>query len=44
LEPILSLMNPVCILPPYFFSIHFNIILSSMPGTSKLFVPFRFCD
>jgi hypothetical protein len=33
--PILSQMNEIHTLPSYFFKLHFNPILSSMPESSK---------
>jgi hypothetical protein len=36
--------EPVQYLPPYFFTIHFNIILPSMPMSSKWSHPFRYSD
>jgi hypothetical protein len=41
-DPIMSRMNPVHILVPYFFKTHFNNnILFSMPRSPKLSLPFR---
>jgi hypothetical protein len=37
-------MNPVRILPPYFPKIHSNIVLPSMPRSSKWSLPFRFSN
>jgi hypothetical protein len=44
LVPILSHMNPVHILSPYFPKIHYNIIFPSMPRSPERFIPFRFSD
>jgi hypothetical protein len=41
LDPILSQTNPVRNLSPHFCKIHFNIILSSMPTSSKRLLSFR---
>jgi hypothetical protein len=44
-NPVLSQMNPVHILNPYFFVILYNIILIlSMPTSSKSSLPFRLSD
>jgi len=43
-EPSASLLNPVPTLTPYFFKIHFNIILLFTLRSSKLCLPFRFSD
>jgi len=40
--PIMSQINPVHTLPSYFYMAHFNIIVSSMPRSSKWSVSFRF--
>jgi hypothetical protein len=42
LFPILSHINPVHIITPDFYVIHFNIILSCMSRSSKWSFPFRF--
>jgi len=42
LVPLLNEINPVPTLPTYFFKIHFNIILPSMPMSSKCSFTFRF--
>jgi len=44
LVSILSQMNPVHTLSPYFSKIHSNIILSSTHRSSEWFPPFRFSD
>jgi len=44
LDPILNQMNLLHTLAPYFFKVHFNIILPSMPRSLKWSVPFRFSD
>jgi hypothetical protein len=41
---ILSHMNPVHTIPPYFPEIHSNIILLSTSRSSEWFLPFRFSD
>jgi hypothetical protein len=33
--PILSKVNPVCHIAPYFFNIYYNIIITAMPKLSK---------
>jgi hypothetical protein len=38
---ILSQINPVHTIPPYFFKIHFNIILPLKPRSSESSLPFR---
>jgi len=42
LDPILSRMNPVHILTPFFFKINFNIIPTSKPRSPKLSLSFMF--
>lgn len=42
--PITRQMNPLHMLTRYIFTIHFNIILPSMPGSSKWSFSFGFCD
>lgn len=42
LDSILSQMDPLCPLLPYFFIIHFSIFLPSTPGSYKWYFPFRF--
>jgi hypothetical protein len=42
MAPLLGLMNPVQTLPLYFFIIHFNIILPSMPRLPKWSLPLHF--
>jgi hypothetical protein len=41
LRNILNHFNPVHILPPYFLTVHFNIILPSTPRSSDWVPPFR---
>jgi hypothetical protein len=41
---VLTQMNPVQNLPPYFFKVHFNIVLPSSPKSFKWSLPFRFSD
>jgi len=42
LDPVLSQMNPVKILTPYFFKIHFNIIFPCIPRPSNFLFPLGF--
>jgi hypothetical protein len=42
--PVLSRMNPVYILRPYFFKIYVNIILPSRPIPFNCSLPFRLSD
>jgi len=44
LVPIISQINPVHTLPPYFPTIHSNIILPSMPRSYKWSLSFRFSN
>jgi hypothetical protein len=44
LVPILSQMNPVHTVQPYFHKTHSNIIFPSMPSSSKWSLPFRLPD
>jgi hypothetical protein len=44
LEPIMGYINQVHILSPYLSKIHFNIISSSIPISSKRILPFNFPD
>jgi hypothetical protein len=44
LIPILSQMNPIHILPPYLFMIHFKIVILSTPRSSKWSLLFRFSN
>jgi len=44
LIPLLSHINPLHILTPYFSKIHFNIILSSMPISPTQSLPSMFSD
>jgi len=41
---VLSQVNPVDALPTYFFKIHFNIIISSIPVVSKWSISFTFSN
>jgi hypothetical protein len=43
-DHVLSRMDPVLILTPYFFNIPCNSILSSAPKPHKWYFPFRFSD
>jgi len=40
--PSLNYLNPVYTLIPYFFTIHFNIVLSSTPRPSKWSLPLKY--
>jgi hypothetical protein len=40
----LSHMNPIRIIIPYFFKIHFNVFLPSMTMSLTLSLPLRFSD
>jgi hypothetical protein len=44
LFPVLSQLNPHYTLPHYFSKIHYNIILPSMPQSSKWPLPLGFLD
>jgi len=44
LVPILSHINPVHMFPPYFSTIHSNVIFPSTPRSSTWSLPFRFVD
>jgi hypothetical protein len=41
---IMKQVNPVDALPSYFFKIHYNIVVSSIPGLSKRFISFTFSN